>query len=184
MTNSEEILLIKEALENNQAACSRLVEKYREPVQAFILGIIPQAQDAEDICQETFDKAFRNLTMYNSRWAFSTWLFTIAQNTSLDYYRKKKSSPPPLNNLDSLDGNSGVIDLAQSPEENLITNQTFDELINAIKALDPKYRKVAELRFIQEFAYEEIASELSLPVNTVKTRISRAKKLLNNIWKS
>ena len=184
MINNEENLLIKEALENNQAACSRLVEKYREPVQTFILGIIPQAQDAEDICQETFDKAFRNLATYNSRWAFSTWLFTIAQNTSLDYYRKKKSTPPPLNNLDCLDGDSEIIDHAQSPEENLITNQTFDKLINAIKALDPKYRKVAELRFIQEFAYEEIARELSLPINTVKTRISRVKKLLNNIWKS
>jgi len=184
MTNSEETQLIKDALENNQAACSRLVEKYREPVQTFILGIITQAQDAEDICQETFDKAFRNLAMYNSRWAFSTWLFTIAQNTSLDYYRKKRVSPPHLNNLDSLDGDSGVMDLAQSPEESLITNQTFDELITAIKALDPKYRKVAELRFIQEFAYEEIANELSLPLNTVKTRISRVKKLLNNIWKS
>lgn len=184
MTHNEEKLLIKEALENNQSACSRLVEKYREPVQTFILGIIPQAQDAEDICQETFDKAFRNLATYNSRWAFSTWLFTIAQNTSLDYYRKKKSTPPPLNNLDCLDGDSEIIDHAQSPEENLITNQTFDKLINAIKALDPKYRKVAELRFIQEFAYEEIARELSLPINTVKTRISRVKKLLNNIWKS
>jgi len=184
MINNEENLLIKEALENNQAACSRLVEKYREPVQTFILGIIPQAQDAEDICQETFDKAFRNLATYNSRWAFSTWLFTIAQNTSLDYYRKKKSTPPPLNNLDCLDGDSEIIDHAQSPEENLITNQTFDKLINAIKALDPKYRKVAELRFIQEFAYEEIARELSLPINTVKTRINRVKKLLNNIWKS
>ncbi len=184
MTHNEEKLLIKEALENNQSACSRLVEKYREPVQTFILGIIPQAQDAEDICQETFDKAFRNLATYNSRWAFSTWLFTIAQNTSLDYYRKKKSTPPPLNNLDCLDGDSEIIDHAQSPEENLITNQTFDKLINAIKALDPKYRKVAELRFIQEFAYEEIARELSLPINTVKTRINRVKKLLNNIWKS
>jgi len=184
MTHNEEKLLIKEALENNQSACSRLVEKYREPVQTFILGIIPHAQDAEDICQETFDKAFRNLATYNSRWAFSTWLFTIAQNTSLDYYRKKKSTPPPLNNLDCLDGDSEIIDHAQSPEENLITNQTFDKLINAIKALDPKYRKVAELRFIQEFAYEEIARELSLPINTVKTRISRVKKLLNNIWKS
>lgn len=184
MTDKEENLLIKEALKNNQTACSRLVEKYREPVQAYILGIIPQAQDAEDICQETFDKAFRNLATYNSRWAFSTWLFTIAQNTSIDYYRKKKSTPPSLNNLDNLDGDSGVIDLTQSPEESLITNQTFNELINAIKTLDPKYRKVAELRFIQGFAYEEIAGELSLPLNTVKTRINRAKKLLNNIWKS
>lgn len=96
---------------------------------------------------------------------------------------KKKNNLSPLNNPESLEGNIGAVDLAQSPEESLITHQKFDEMIKAIRALNIKYRKVAELRFIHEFAYEEIAKELSLPVNTVKTRINRAKKLLN-IWKS
>lgn len=91
----EDAELIKEALKNNQSAYSRLVEKHHDSVYAYILGIISQTQDAEDICQETFDKAFRNLAFYNPRWAFSTWLFTIAQNTSLDYYRKKKKQPLP-----------------------------------------------------------------------------------------
>jgi RNA polymerase sigma-70 factor (ECF subfamily) len=160
------------------------VEKYRDSVSSFIQGIIAQTQDVEDICQESFDKAFRSLPSYNPKWSFSTWLFTIAQNTSLDYYRKKKTNLSPMNNFDSMEGNLGAVDLAQSPEESLITQQTFEELIKAIKALDIKYRKVAELRFIHEFAYEEIAKELNLPVNTVKTHINRAKKLLNDKWKN
>ncbi|MFA6334042.1 MAG: sigma-70 family RNA polymerase sigma factor [Bacteroidales bacterium] len=180
----EDTELIKEALENDQTACFKLVEKYRDSVSAFIQGIIPQTQDVEDICQETFDKAFRNLSLYNSQWAFSTWLFTIAQNTALDHYRKMRTNLSPVNNVESLEGKTGAVDLAQSPEESLITHQTFDELMKAIKSLDIKYRKVAELRYIHEFAYEEIAKELNLPLNTVKTRINRAKKLLSNIWKS
>jgi RNA polymerase sigma-70 factor (ECF subfamily) len=176
--------LINKALENNQEAFFMLVDKYRDSVSAYVQGIIAQAQDAEDICLETFDKAFRNLSLYNPKWAFSTWLFTIAQNTALDYHRKMKINLSPLNNLESLDGNIGAVDLAQSPEESLITHQTFEELMNAIKMLDVKYRRVAELRYIHEFAYEEIAKELDLPLNTVKTRLNRAKKLLTHIWKS
>lgn len=176
--------LVYEALGNNQEAYFMLVEKYRDSVYAYVQSIINQAQDVEDICQETFDKAFRNLSLYNPKWAFSTWLFTIAQNTALDHHRKMRTNISPLNTIETLEGNIGAVDLAQSPEESMITHQTFDELMKAIRLLDIKYRRVAELRYIHEFAYEEIAKELNLPLNTVKTRINRAKKLLDHIWKS
>ena len=176
--------LVNEALENNQEAFSLLAEKYKDSVYAHIQGIVTQAQDIEDICQETFDKAFRSLSLYNPKWAFSTWIFTIAQNTALDHIRFMKTNLSPLNKIESLEGNIGAVDLAQSPEESMITHQTFEELLKEIRLLDTKYRRVAELRYIHEFAYEEIAKELDLPLNTVKTRINRAKKLLNHIWKS
>lgn len=176
--------LISEALKNHQDAYSMLVDKYRDSVFAFVQGFITQSQDVEDICLETFDKAFRNLHSYDPKWAFSTWLFTIAQNTALDYHRKMRTNFSPLNNIEALEGNIGAVDLAQSPEESMITHQSFEELMRAIRLLDIKYRRVAELRYIHEFAYEEIAKDLGLPLNTVKTRISRAKKLLNNLWKS
>lgn len=184
ITCTDDAELIKDALAGNQSACFMLVDKYKDSVSSFIQGIISQSQDVEDICQETFDKAFRNLPQYNPQWAFSTWLFTIAQNTALDHYRKLRTNLSPVNNPEPLESNIGAVDLAQSPEERLITHQTFDNLLKAIKSLDVKYRKVAELRFIHEFAYEEIAKELNLPLNTVRTRINRAKKLLNDIWKS
>jgi len=184
--NKDELEIIRLAASNDRAACSRLFERYNDPVYAFILGIIPQPQDAEDICQETFDKAFRNIGNYNTSWAFSTWLFTIAQNTAYDFYRKKMSSISQTGAnetglfIESIE--SG--DMARSPEDNLITQQTFEQLIKAIKALDIKYRKAAELRFIHDYAYEEIAKELKLPINTVKTHINRARKLLAEKWKS
>ncbi len=184
IVSTDDTELIKEALKGNQSACFILVDKYKDSVSSFIQGIISQSQDVEDICQETFDKAFRNLSQYNPQWAFSTWLFTIAHNTALDHYRRLRTNLSPVNNPEPLESNIGAVDLAQSPEERLITHQTFDKLLKAIKSLDIKYRKVAELRFIHEFAYEEIAKELKLPLNTVRTRINRAKKLLNDIWKS
>ncbi|MDD4639375.1 MAG: sigma-70 family RNA polymerase sigma factor, partial [Bacteroidales bacterium] len=74
-------------------------------------------------------------------------------------------------------------EMAQSPEEKMISRQTCDQLVNSLKKLGLKYRRVAELRFIHEYAYEEIARELNIPVNTVRTRLNRARKHLIGIWK-
>jgi len=178
--------LIKNAVSNDQGSFFKLFERYNDQVYAFILGIIPQPQDAEDICQETFDKAFRNIGTYNPEWAFSTWLYKIAQNTAFDFYRKRMSNISQTGNnstggyIESIESS----EITRSPEEDLITQQTFEQLIRAIKTLDIKYRKVAELRFIHDYAYEEIAKELGLPVNTIKTHINRARKLLTERWKN
>ncbi len=178
--------LIKMALNNDQKAFSMLAARYEKSVSAYIQHFVIQENDAEDICQETFDKAFRNLNSYNPEYAFSTWLYSIAQNSCLDFFRKKRISTTELVSAEIKEGGSSgwVTASAPSPEENLISEQTVDELIKAIESLPTTYRDVAKLRFVYEYAYEEIATELNIPVNTVKTRVKRAKEILNREWKS
>ncbi len=178
--------LIRLAVKNDQSAFFRLFERYSDQVYTFILGIIPHPQDAEDICQETFNKAFKNISTYREDWAFSTWLYKIAQNTAFDFYRKRiaNMSTSVTTSAIGYSENTEPLEPTRSPEDNMITQQTFEQLIKSIKGLDVKYRKVAELRFINDYAYEEIAKELDLPVNTVKTHINRARKLLAEKWKS
>ncbi len=176
--------IIQKALEGDEEACTMLVSGYRTPVLSFINQIVPNAQDAEDICQETFQKCFKSLSSYKFEFAFSTWLFTIAQNTALDFHKKRRV--PLIQEIisDRQESHATISSTVPSPEENLINEQAFEYLIKSIQHLDVKYRKIAELRFIHDYPLEEIAKELELPLNTVKTRVSRAKKILNKIWKS
>ncbi len=168
--------LVARAINNDQSAFSELAERYRQPVLSFIQNFTGNLQDAEDITQECFDKAFRNLKKFNPEYAFSTWLYSIAQNTSVDHYRKKRGQPiTPLTHESSL---------IPSPEEKMINEQTIGELRRAIANLDEIYREVATLRYIHEYAYEEIAKELNIPINTVKTRLNRARSFINKRWKS
>ncbi len=180
----DETDLINRAIEGDTQACTSIVSLYRQSVISYISTIIPSHEDAEDLCQETFHKCFRFLPTYNVHFAFSTWLYTIAQNTALDFIRKKRVTSAPLSDINREDSSRSAISTVPSPEENMINEQAIENLIKAIQNLPPIYRKISELRFIHEYPLEEISKELNIPLNTVKTRISRSKKILNDIWKS
>jgi len=177
-------LLIERAIKGDQSACTTIVNIYWSAVFGHIVSYISQIEDAEDICQETFQKCFKNLPGYNQKYAFSTWLYTIAENCSIDFYRKRKLSILSSDNLNSEEVISAITNSVPGPEESMINTQEIESLIKSIHRLDPKYRKIAELRFIHEYPMEEISKELSIPLNTVKTRISRAKKTLIEQWKN
>jgi RNA polymerase sigma-70 factor (ECF subfamily) len=176
--------LVKKALNGEQRAFTALVSKYQSPVLAYIQQYIKQQTDAEDLCMECFNKAFRNLNSYNSSFAFSTWIFNIAQNSCIDYFRKSRLNIIPLNEGDSPSGKESWSNPVPSPEEDVISGQTVEELICKIDSLEKIYREVAILRFIKDYAYEEIAREMDLPLNTVRTRVKRAKEILSKKWKS
>ena len=175
-TKLEDIALVELALQRDQGAFALLLEKYRGSLMAHILKYVSVVEDAEDICQRSFEKAFMNIDRYNSQYAFSTWLYNIAQNEAIDHLRRSRASinsVPISEERDALD-----VMAASTPEEELIIDQAVSELISGIQHLPDSYRQVAELRFIKDYAYEDIAQELGLPLGTVKTRISRARKLL------
>lgn len=176
--------LIPKAIDGDSHACTEIVSHYRQAVISYISTIVPCPEDAEDLCQETFQKCFRYLPTYNVHYAFSTWLYTIAQNTALDFIRKKRITSAPLSDINREDSHRSAASTVPSPEESLINVQAIENLIKSIQNLPGIYRKVAELRFIHEYPLEEISKELNLPLNTVKTRVSRSKKILNDIWKS
>jgi RNA polymerase sigma-70 factor (ECF subfamily) len=178
-----DLLLVEEAKKGNEKAFASLMNRYRDSIYYMLLKMVNNPSDAEDLTIEAFGKAFRNLDSYTPKFAFSTWLFKIATNNCVDFIRKKQVSPTPLDNLqESLDILTVNIqsDLPD-PEESLINRQKIATLKEIISQLKPRYKKLIELRYYKEYSYEEISSELNLPIGTVKAQLFRAKTLLYNI---
>ena len=169
-TKLEDLALVELALQRDQGAFALLLEKYHASLMNHVLKYVTVVEDAEDICQRSFEKAFMNIDRYNSRYAFSTWLDHIRRS------RSSINSVPISSEREALDVLSG-----STPEEEFIIDQAVRELISGIQSLPESYRQVAELRFIKDYAYEDIARELGLPLGTVKTRINRARKTLEKM---
>jgi len=175
----EDRALVELALQRDQGAFALLLEKYRSALMTHILKYVSVVEDAEDICQRSFEKAFMNIDRYNPRYAFSTWLYNIAQNEAIDHLRRSRASinsVPISSEREALEVLSG-----STPEEEFIIDQAVSDLMGSIRNLPESYRQVAELRFIKDYAYEDIARELGLPLGTVKTRINRARKQLEKM---
>ena len=167
--------LIELALADDQGAFSMLLSRYSKPLKAHVMNYVKVEADAEDVCQRSFEKAFREIGNYNKKYAFSTWLYTIAQNEAIDHLRRNRSAISAI----SLE-TPGVLSLSvdATPEDRVMEDQAVAELLTFIEQLPETYRKVAGYRFIRDFSYEDIADELSIPLGTVKTRINRARKML------
>jgi RNA polymerase sigma factor (sigma-70 family) len=178
-----DLLLVEEARKGKEKAFASLMNRYRDSIYYMLLKMVNNSSDAEDLTIEAFGKAFRNLDLYTPKFAFSTWLFKIATNNCVDFIRKKHVSPTPLDHLlDSLDNVTVNIqsDLPD-PEESLINHQKITALKDIVSQLKPRYKSLIELRYYKEYSYEEISSELKLPIGTVKAQLFRAKVLLYNI---
>lgn len=167
--------LIELALNDDQGAFSMLLSRYRKSLKSHIMNYVKVEADAEDIFQRSFEKAFREIGSYNTKYAFSTWLYAIAQNEAIDHLRRSRgqASPVPLESPAVLSISGDV-----TPEDEYMEDQAVAELINFINSLPETYRSVSEYRFIKDYSYEDIAEELSIPLGTVKTRINRARKML------
>lgn len=179
----EDLLLVESAKQGNEKAFAKLMNRYRDSIYFMLLKMVNNPVDAEDLTIEAFGKAFRNLESYTPKFAFSTWLFKIATNNCVDFIRKKQLSPTPFDHLqDNLDNVTVNIqsDLPD-PEESLINHQKIAALKIIVSQLKPRYKSLIELRYYKEYSYEEISSELNLPIGTVKAQLFRAKTLLYNI---
>ena len=137
--------------------------------------------DAEDITIETFSKAFDKIASYNPEFQFNTWLIAIAKNVHIDLLRKKKSSLFIDITDEEDDIAYSVADTSPSAEDKLITEQNLSRLLQFIKELKPAYQEVIQMRYFQEMSYQEIADDLEEPLNNVKIKLLRAKKLLAEI---
>jgi RNA polymerase sigma factor (sigma-70 family) len=178
-----DLLLVEEARRGNEKAFASLMNRCRDSIYYMLLKMVNNPSDAEDLTIEAFGKAFRNLDSYTPKFAFSTWLFKIATNNCVDFIRKKQVSPTPLDHLqDSLDNVTVNIQSDMpDPEESLINHQKIAALKDIVSQLKPRYKALIELRYYKEYSYEEISSELNLPIGTVKAQLYRAKTLLYNI---
>jgi RNA polymerase sigma-70 factor (ECF subfamily) len=174
--------LIQKALNKDQKAYSRLLSRYRDNIFYYILKMVGDKTHASDLTLESFDKAFQNLHKYDEQYAFSTWLYKIAKNCTIDFVRKRKLNSLHINYGSDEDessiNESALYSTAPNPEESMIQQQEELKLMNFIESMKPRYRELIELRYIKEYAYEEIAEELNIPLGTVKTRLFRAKNIL------
>jgi RNA polymerase sigma-70 factor (ECF subfamily) len=178
-------LIDKAVMEKDQQAYATLMKRYKKAVYFMILKMIRDADDAEDLTMEAFAKAFRNLERFKKDYTFSTWLFRIATNNTIDFIRKKKLKTMSLNNTLSDDsGNSVNIDVEDddnNPQDQYIRSQRIDMVRIFVDKLPAKYRKLVQLRYFDELSYEEIAKELEKPLGTVKAQLHRSRELLYEI---
>ncbi len=180
-SRAEDSRLIQAALGGDDAAYKRLMKKYHDAIYNFIYRMIHDKHQVEDLTQEAFIKAFASLASFNEEFAFSTWLYKIATNNSIDYIRKRKlqtySIDKPIEAKDS-DYAFELPDDSYEADKDMISDQRARMLNEAIGKLPEKYRKVIRLRHVDEKSYEEIAEQLKLPIGTVKAHIFRAREML------
>lgn len=172
---------IEEAQNNNQIAFNFLLDRFWNDVYGYLLKRIKNENDAEDITIQCFSKAFDKIHTYNDTYKFKTWIITIAKNIHIDTIRKQKRSVLHEKSDNHNEKIHGIIDDTPSIEDKIITEQNLSKLLHDIKKLKPAYQKVINLRFFQEFTYQEISDELNEPINNVKVKLLRAKKLLAQI---
>lgn len=177
----EDDVLVKKAMGGNERSYEKLVNKYQRALHFHIMKMVKDHEQIEDLVQETFVKAFDNLNRYNTDYAFSTWLYRIATNHTIDYLRKKKLQTLSID--EPVNTKSGEMEM-QLPDESaqtdrdIIRKQRQQMVRKAIQELPKKYRKVIELRHMEEKSYQEISEVLDKPLGTVKAHIFRAREML------
>ncbi|MDB9888789.1 sigma-70 family RNA polymerase sigma factor [Flavobacteriaceae bacterium] len=173
---------IQNAKSGQQLAFSNLLDTFWNDVYSFQLLRTKNELEAEDITIETFSKAFDKINSYKEEFVFKTWLITISKNLHIDLLRKQKRSLE--NNTFSYQNSAGeseVLDSTPTAEDQLIQQQNLADLLTEIKKLKPAYQKVINLRYFNEMSYAEMALVLEEPVNNIKVKVLRARKLLSEL---
>jgi RNA polymerase sigma-70 factor (ECF subfamily) len=180
-------LVIKAREEGDQKAYAELLNRYRDSLYFVLLKMTNNPDDAEDLTIEAFGKAFRNLHQYTPDYAFSTWLFKIAANNCIDFLRKTRRivfvDNPAFAEDEREDYPSNIPSTTPGPEEKVIEKQKIRLMREVVEKLKPHYRLMIDLRYFKEWSYEEIATELNLPLGTVKAQLFRAREFLYQIMK-
>ena len=182
-------VLLRKALDHNdQQAYAELMRLYRDSIYYMLVRMVKNKDDAEDLTLMTFGKAFRYLDKYTPKYAFSTWLYRIALNNSIDFLRVKNNMPQYFEEDLYTSSTTSIIDMSEdnlqrTPEEEVIDKQRLQLLRAAVSELPDRYRRVIELRYYEDLAYEEIAERLGLTLSNVKIQIMRAKQMLAELMK-
>lgn len=182
MTDLQERDLIRKAKQGDMLAFEELILKHEKIVYNLALRMMNHSEDAMDISQEVFLKAYRSLANFDERSAFSTWLYRITHNTCIDEIRKRKGKQTYSleEDLESEDGSMQrqVADDGDTPEESLMRKEQKSEILRALDTLSEEHKAAIILRDVKGLSYEEIAEILELSLGTVKSRINRARNQL------
>ncbi len=173
--------IIRQVLNGDNDAFALLVERYQTRLYNLALRMCGNEDDAFDLTQEAFVKAWRNLGSFQQEAAFSTWLFRLTSNVCIDFLRAKKRRTTvslTMREEDSEDSQLDLPDPAISPEEAVIRSEDRQALARAMNELPVEYRQILTLRAIDDLSYSQIAQVLELEEGTVKSRLSRARARL------
>ncbi|MDD5396564.1 MAG: sigma-70 family RNA polymerase sigma factor [Candidatus Moranbacteria bacterium] len=168
--------LVQNFLAGDEKALEMLIDRFLKPVFGFVFQLVRDESAAEDIVQETFVKVWKNISKFDAKKKFSTWVFAIAKNTAIDHLKKKKTLP--FSAFESEDGN-GILDNLED-ETILHSNALLQKMDNVkeaenyLNSLSPELRTILLLHHQQGFSLVEIAEILSAPTNTIKSKHHRA----------
>jgi RNA polymerase sigma-70 factor (ECF subfamily) len=158
-----------------------LVQRYQDPVFGMALRFVGGRGDAEDIAQEAFLRVYRGLDAFKGEAKFSTWVYRITFNLCADWLRRNRRAGRRAATIEEA---ADVADGRVNLEEEILESERKDLVRSALDGLDERYRSVIVLLYYQRMSYEQIAAVLDLPVNTVETRLYRARKLLRESLES
>ena len=181
MTREQELAVIRRVQRGDVNAFEELVAAYEKNVYNLALRMTGSPEDAEDMAQESFIKAYNSLPSFRGDSKFSVWLYRIVSNVCLDFLRKKSRRGTVSLSVEDDDGEDVQLDLpdtSQSPEALLEKKLTRESVQRGLASLPPDARQILLLREIQGLSYEEIGETLGLEPGTVKSRIFRARKKL------
>jgi RNA polymerase sigma-70 factor (ECF subfamily) len=165
--------MVKQASDGDTHAFSHIVRLYKNRIAALGMSFLKNITDTEDFVQDVFIKIFNNLKMFRGEARFSTWITRIAYNMAINTVTRRKE-------FSSLVNEELVTDSAAGPEEENIMRVTKEALRDAIKELPELYTVCLDLYFFHDFSYKEISVITDFPINTIKSHIFRAKKLLRD----
>ncbi|MBN1799418.1 MAG: sigma-70 family RNA polymerase sigma factor [Spirochaetales bacterium] len=174
MEKAKENILIKRIKAGEFDLFDHIVKRYQNGLYNFILNIVKNTDDAMDLCQETFLKAYRSISSYKGKASFSTWLYRIGYNNAINYFKKhKRISSMEIEKLNLK---------CQNNEYEKVEKNEIKKVINKIvEDLDTKYRTPIFLFFIENKSYKEIAEIMKIPINSVKSNIFRGKNIIKQV---
>jgi RNA polymerase sigma-70 factor, ECF subfamily len=174
--------VVVQARKGSEAAYRELLSRYERPVFSLIFRMVRDRETAEDLAQETFIKVLNNLDRYSPEFKFSSWLFKIANNLTIDHLRRRRvdtisieGAPDAVTAESARATTIAVVSAGESPLEELESRELGTAIERAIGKLRPEYRACIMLRHVEDKSYEEIAEIVRLPLGTVKTYIHRAR---------
>jgi RNA polymerase sigma-70 factor, ECF subfamily len=184
-----ELDLVKQCQAGNTEAFDQLVTRYRTRVFAMIYNMVHNEQDAWDLAQDSFVKAWKSIGRFRSRSSFYTWIYRIVMNVTIDWLRKKqvKGAGTEFNDaiqLKEIEPASRTLPKADPlPHERMEQSEIRARIDNAIAQLSPEHRAVILMKEIEEMQYHEIAEALGCSIGTVMSRLFYARKKLQNLLK-
>jgi RNA polymerase sigma-70 factor (ECF subfamily) len=172
--------LVRRSKEDDERAFGELVSRYESKVYSLALRMVRNPEDAEDVLQDTFLRAYRGIKSFQGASTFSTWIYRITANSALMRLRKKQLPTVSIEDQDERETPVNIADWTPGPVEQLMTQELQQEMDAAIQSLPPEFQQVFILRDVEEKSNAEVAEILDLSVAAVKSRLHRARLKVRN----